>query len=339
MDIRFACSRCGQHIAIDEAGAGLQIECPGCRSQVIVPEPAPATPLSPIQTRIRSVPPPLPAGPAHGDQYQCNNPACGAILWESQLATVRVGAKSMQVCPKCRLGVTKITEGRSFWAMVPGAFVYPLRGNGAWILVLGTPVLLANDFLGFGLLLVFVKLMLLGLIGSVLIHVIWCTADDETSKLEWPDFGDRFEMLTVGLQMVGSVLLVFAPVIVCLWMMIRGNPAWALAAAGCGLFGLAYYPMAFLAFAMFDSLNGINPLIVVPAILKLPLQYLVILVLIGVMAGARFGFGMLSSGLTIGWQLACLLPLELVAFYSLIVSARLLGLLYRANSARLGWLE
>jgi hypothetical protein len=137
----------------------------------------------------------------------------------------------MQVCPKCRLGVTKITEERSFWAMAPSAFVYPFRGNGAWILVLGVPVLLANDFLGFGLLLIFVKLMLLGLIGSVLIHVIWSTADDETSKLEWPDFGDRFEMLTVGLQMVGSVLLVFAPVIVCLVMMFRaGDPAWALAA-------------------------------------------------------------------------------------------------------------
>ncbi len=362
MDIRFACSRCGQHIAIDEAGAGLQIECPGCRSQVIVPELAPAAPVSPIQTRIRRAPstagasagpaapvaqpqpavapPPLPAGPARGDQYRCNNPSCGAILWESQLATMRVGAKSMQVCPKCRLGVTKIRKERSFWAMLPGAFVYPFRGNGAWILALGTPLLLANDFLGFGLFLIVIKLILLGLIGSVLIHIIWSTADDETAKLEWPDFGNRFEMLTVGLQIVGSVLLVFAPVIVCLLMMIRaGNPAWALAAVGCGLFGLAYYPMAFLAFAMFDSLNGVNPLIVVPAIARMPLQYLVVLVLIGGIAVGRGGLGLLCDGLPLGWRLACLLPLEWVAFYSLILSARIMGLLYKANSARLGWFE
>jgi DNA-directed RNA polymerase subunit RPC12/RpoP len=90
MDIRFACLHCEQHIAIDEAGVGLQIECPGCRSQVIVPELAPVAPVSPIQTRIRraasqpaaapAAPPPLPPAPVGGDRYRCNNPACGAIL-------------------------------------------------------------------------------------------------------------------------------------------------------------------------------------------------------------------------------------------------------------------
>ncbi len=37
MDITFSCSKCGQHIAIDEAGAGLQVECPKCGQSLSVP--------------------------------------------------------------------------------------------------------------------------------------------------------------------------------------------------------------------------------------------------------------------------------------------------------------
>lgn len=38
MDISFYCYKCGQHIVIDEAGAGVQIECPGCRIALTVPQ-------------------------------------------------------------------------------------------------------------------------------------------------------------------------------------------------------------------------------------------------------------------------------------------------------------
>ena len=37
MDIKFNCANCGQHVAIDEAGAGLSIECPTCRAGLTVP--------------------------------------------------------------------------------------------------------------------------------------------------------------------------------------------------------------------------------------------------------------------------------------------------------------
>ena len=350
MDIRFACPVCEQHIAIDEAGAGMQVDCPGCQSQVTVPAPAPAKPRLRLTSRPAEevppaetapvAPPPLPVSAPTGAEYRCNNRNCGAILFESQLSTVHVGGKAMRVCPKCRLGVTKITVERSFWTKLPGAFAYPFRGAGAFVLLLGTPILLANDFLGFGIFMSLVKLILLGLIGSVLINIIHSTADNESAPLEWPDFGDRFEMITVGLQIVGLALLVFGPAIACLVLMIStANPGWTLGAIGCGILGLAYYPMAFLAFAMFDTLNGVNPVVVVPAIVKLPLQYAVILCLIGAMLVARGALGLVTAGLPLLWRLGCMLPLEVVAFYSLIVSSRLLGLLYKSNASQLGWFE
>jgi SPP1 gp7 family putative phage head morphogenesis protein len=38
VDIKFNCTACGTHIAIDEAGAGLSVQCPTCGASLIVPE-------------------------------------------------------------------------------------------------------------------------------------------------------------------------------------------------------------------------------------------------------------------------------------------------------------
>lgn len=50
MDIEFECSDCGQHVAIDEAGAGLTVLCPKCGNSLTVPrlesQPATSVPLS-----------------------------------------------------------------------------------------------------------------------------------------------------------------------------------------------------------------------------------------------------------------------------------------------------
>ena len=37
MDITFTCEKCGQHIAVDEAGAGQLVDCPKCKELLEVP--------------------------------------------------------------------------------------------------------------------------------------------------------------------------------------------------------------------------------------------------------------------------------------------------------------
>ena len=39
MDIKFECRNCGQHIVIDEGGAGLTVQCPNCNGNCVVPTP------------------------------------------------------------------------------------------------------------------------------------------------------------------------------------------------------------------------------------------------------------------------------------------------------------
>jgi len=337
MDIEFECPSCQQPLAVDQLHAGLEASCPHCQSTIAVPAatmPAVAA-AGVVATRDQ---------PAEDDaQFLCTNPECGGIWTEGQLLIQATREKSVKLCPKCRRAVERVIVEPSFWARLPGAFAYPFRQQGVWIVLLGTPVLLANDLAGFGILLILVKLILLGLIGSFLINVIQTTADDPETPLEWPDASDKGDLLVTGLQLVGSVLLVFAPAILCAFRTLSShgeNPgAWAQASAALAILGLLYYPMAFLAFAMFDSLNGLNPLIVLPSILKAPLQYLTILILIAAMIVGRHLLGAMCVGLSIGWKIACLFPLEVVAFYSLIVSARLLALLYRSKAAGLGWFE
>ena len=56
MDISFNCSSCGTHILIDEAGAGMSVQCPKCNQSLTVPTasagdlpaiPVPSSPVAP----------------------------------------------------------------------------------------------------------------------------------------------------------------------------------------------------------------------------------------------------------------------------------------------------
>jgi transcription elongation factor Elf1 len=37
MDIRFNCPRCGQHLLVEERGAGMVVNCPSCKGQIQIP--------------------------------------------------------------------------------------------------------------------------------------------------------------------------------------------------------------------------------------------------------------------------------------------------------------
>lgn len=71
MDISFNCDKCGQHIVIDAAGAGMTVQCPKCQADVVVPQaqPTPSKLTGPSKTPSviprpsdpTSLPPILPA--------------------------------------------------------------------------------------------------------------------------------------------------------------------------------------------------------------------------------------------------------------------------------------
>lgn len=55
MDISFDCDKCGEHLVIDEAGAGITIDCPGCGKPVYVPSSASQNPADPpVRVEVKS---------------------------------------------------------------------------------------------------------------------------------------------------------------------------------------------------------------------------------------------------------------------------------------------
>jgi len=190
------------------------------------------------------------------------------------------------------------------------------------------------------------RLMLLGTFGLLLQDVIWTSADDESKTMSWPDISDKSELITAGLQVLGAGLMVFAPALLCWFSQVTGYGREYVSEetieALAGIFvvaGLFYFPMALLAVAMFDTISVANPIVVLPAIARTFVQYLIVVGLLAVIWVARLSLNALMRSLPFIWHIAALLPAEFFALYALVAGARLLGLLYRHNASRLGWFE
>jgi hypothetical protein len=109
----------------------------------------------------------------------------------------------------------------------------------------------------------------------------------------------------------------------------------ALLALGLGLLGVAYLPMAVLGVAMADSVSGANPLLVIPSILRVPLEYFVTCLILVVAFAANY-LGQFALGF-VPIPFATSLVSWFLFLYCLLVSMRLVGILYWTNRDRLKW--
>src|SRR6185369_5095987 len=117
------------------------------------------------------------------------------------------------------------------------------------------------------------KGVLYGFIVLCMQNIIHVTASDENEPLCLPEAGD---IIGVLIQLGATILISFAVPIAFFIGHIFFDiemPMSAIIAAM--VFGCLYFPMAFLAVAMKDTALAANPLIVIPAILKIPLEYFV----------------------------------------------------------------
>ena len=112
---------------------------------------------------------------------------------------------------------------------------------------------------------------------------------------DWPDFTNLGDFVSPVLQFIGTALFAFGPFIA-LNSFAPPDAAWRLGAIVAAIiFGGLYFPMAFLAVTMADSLSALNPLIIIPAILKIPAAYLLMVILTVAIVGAG-SFGELLLG-------------------------------------------
>ncbi len=243
--------------------------------------------------------------------------------------------------------VNPLMEG-NFYKLLPTAFAYPFKKERKYILI--GAIVCYNIFnvvwtyvplwYGRGIL----TILFFGYWYSYLQNIITTTGygDDTEPSLPEASYSD---LIGPVIQMFATTALCFFPAVaLLLWGFFSGNltdpdspvPVKTLLLVLIPLSCL-YYPMAVLAMAISDSVSGINPMVVIPAIIKTPLQYLVACLFLGAVVGfyavGKFGLVLVLPGLVATAIGSC------VWLYFMMVMSRVLGLLYFYNREEFGWIR
>lgn len=311
----------------------------------------PATP-PPVQ------PAPLPVGvsPCHSHpeipaEWLCNR--CHHLLCGACAIPRQHGGKSVRCCPHCGgpcvpFGLVtkpKPEDTRTFYQHVPEAFGYPFRGQGISLLLAGAVFFTFLTWLQSRAWLIGIWLSVLsgGYLFAFVQSVIQTSAQGEERPPPWPDFGDWWnDIIRPYLLFLVLALLCLGPALLMGGYALRESAEaeeWVvmplLAALGLGLLGIGYLPMAVLGVAMADSVSGANPLLVIPSILRVPLEYFVTCLILIVAFAANY-LGQFALGF-VRVPLATSLVSWFLFLYCLLVSMRLVGILYWTNRDRLKW--
>jgi hypothetical protein len=254
----------------------------------------------------------------------------------------------------------RASRPKGFFAMLPDAFVYPFRGSGTLILIVAAIIFGALNWLSggtrfgflpnaFGWSLLF-SIMAVGYFFAYMQTILHSTAAGDAEMPPLPSMADFWsDVMVPCFQLIGLTIVCFGPAIaVGIWMITSGQSSLVIALIATLLFGCLYFPMAFLSVAMLDTIFGANPIQVIPSILKVPGQYLVTIILLGIVLGMRsmgdellpllFPLGLSTHNMT---KLFAFIAIKGVwgigSLYLLTVSMRFLGLLYFTNKEKLGW--
>jgi hypothetical protein len=258
-------------------------------------------------------------------------------------------------CRQCGTEVTPVkvqidrTDKVNFFSRLPHAFIYPALGAGIFVLIVCSIVTFGLRFISGGLLGLIAGTAFYGYLFSFMQNIIHSTASGDNEMPGWPSFDDlggcflRFAAaaaISFGVPITLFIIGLFSeePGMASTLLI----PSW--------IFGALYFPMALLAVAMKDTPLAVNPLVVLPAIFKVPVEYIVAVILMGIILALYNSGDMLISaifpkGLTTHNMAKLFGFLAAWAFwfffqlYLLAVNMRILGLLYLSKKRKLGWFE
>jgi len=295
-------------------------------------------------------------------RYHPRNPArlfcpkCHGSYCELCVNVRAVDGESKSFCRACAVECLPVEPSEeepveiSFTSQIAGAFKYPFKGDGVVLMCAGTILFLVVDgarwVSRFAFIYGLVALILLTIFGTgyltaFLRRVITSTVDGDEEMPEWPEMQDfSSDVFAPFMQLIGTVIFCFAPMIGLTVYALggsHGDSAWlGWATTAAMLFGCVYFPMAFTAVAMTDSVLAVNPMVIIPSIMKVLRQYVLTVVVLAAILLARWLLHRLLERI-LPIPLLPTIITSLIGLYLLVVEMRILGLLYRSNKDRLGW--
>jgi len=249
------------------------------------------------------------------------------------------------VCTELQITFDAVRE-RTFFGELPKAIIYPFRGAGVLVIIVATIVFAALGFLSGGITGIVTKAVALGYFFAFVQSIIHTTASGDDALPHLPPMEG---LISNFFSLLGTVLMAFGPAILFLFLAVGEEQTWAgIAIIPAVIFGCLYFPMAFLAVAIKDNVFASNPLVVVPSILRVPLEYIVTAVLLSGVFGVRWlgdtisesmgGKALMTSSMSEMFLLFGLRAIwAFVSVYLLTVTMRILGLLYLTRREKLGW--
>jgi len=229
-------------------------------------------------------------------------------------------------------------EPKSFFAQLPGVFVYPIRGRGKTMIIVGAVFFWLVGFLTyFPIVGILVGAGIAGYLCAFMIKIIGASAAGEKDLPDWPDVTNFLDdILRPLFLVVGTLVFSFLPLLIYyfasdtswVWEVLRQDVLfWILVGVG-----LLYMPMGLVAVALFDSLSGLNPLIVLVGIIKVAPAYIVACAVLFLCVALRSAIGASLAIPIVGAILD-----GVVSLYLLMVEMRVLGLIYHSYERRLDW--
>jgi len=287
-----------------------------------------------------------PKSPARWYCSKCNRSFCDLCVASRNIGgAVKTECRTCAVeCVPLEVKITKPVE-IGFLARLPGAILYPFRGTGILVLIVGTLVFAGLNFMSAGIFSILMKIVALGYLFSYMQNIIFAAAAEEKEMPELPGMDDMFGGFC---RLAGTVLMSFGMAIGLLAARYFNVDVPIPAIFITGIFGVLYFPMAFLAVAMKDNVMAANPLVVVPSILRVPLQYFVtVIVFVSIFGVQQIGNLVAAGSQSVTFStpdmtvmfiaIAFQMIWSFISVYLLTVNSHILGLLYVTQKEKLGW--
>jgi len=349
--IKFSCKNCGQRFKVPESHAGKKGKCPKCKNIVIIPKyktTEPEVPIaratddktklekSPLDSAVFDVPPPEQISQTiedkkyHEDIHTMYEGIAETTSYESE---------------------EEASERKLPWII--DIFFYPMSMGGLTTLVVIIILKLLTDIAAV-LLACCIFGGILGLIIRIVIfysYMYWyfseCIRDSAAGGLRAPQtlasmsgLGDMFwqwaRLFACYAFFLGPVTFYRG------YTFFSGTEANNVVSWSLLTYGVFFFPMGTLAVVMFDTVNGLNPILIIRSIAGTFLQYcglvipfygLVVLfaILLYMVVSILPRFGVLS------YMFLAYILFNIFFLYVLLITAHLLGRFYWRYKEKLNW--
>jgi DNA-directed RNA polymerase subunit RPC12/RpoP len=283
--IKFKCKSCGQKLSVPESRAGKKGRCPKCKNIIVVPK-APTLSFVAEQSNSGNI--------KTGSKSSADNLTLQEVIQKDQIKDLALsqpdipekatedGQEPEEESPE---ETESIPQRKLPWFI--DIFLYPLSAAGLTtlgiIIIIPLLINIAIGLLGpFGLLLVIPGFVIRIVIG---LYYLWYIAECIRDSAEG---GIRAPETMANAPGLSEMFWQWLRILVC-WLLFVGPAVyyyvytdstdtiyWSLVA-----FAVLFLPMSLLAVVMFDSLRGINPLLVIGSIFSTFFQYCGLILILG----------------------------------------------------------